>query len=67
MVNWTVITNVPGTNTQVTLPMRRAQWFFYATTVDKSNVWIESVPSNVALTESPPPSGNNLRVSVGRL
>ena len=51
---WTVLTNIPGTSLQVTVPVTISQHYFYLTA---SNWWGESDPSNVASTPAPPRSG----------
>lgn len=63
--NWTAITNVSGLSNSVVLPVTKAQAFYYATTVEATNFWNESLPSNVAQTPAPPLSGENLSVSRG--
>lgn len=63
--NWTAITNVSGLSNSVVLPVTKAQAFYYATTVEATNFWSESLPSNVAQTPAPPLSGENLSVSRG--
>ena len=63
--NWTAITNVSGLSNSVVLVVEKAEAFYYATTVEGTNFWNESVPSNVAQTPAPPLSGVNLSVSRG--
>lgn len=65
MTNWTVLTNVAGTNAAIVLPIKRDKWFFYATTVDTTNFWKESDPSNVAQTPALPPSSGNFQIKFG--
>ncbi len=54
-----LLTNVSGTNTQVTLPLDAQQRYFVVTA---SNYWGESSFSNVAETPPPPRDQNNLRL-----
>lgn len=59
LTNWTVLTNVVGTNLNVAIPMNAQQRFFYVTA---SNYWGESFPSNVAGTPPPPRDQVGLRL-----
>jgi DNA-binding CsgD family transcriptional regulator len=53
--NWTVLTNVVGTNLQVTVPMQPTNLFFFITA---SNLWGEGPPSAVVATPPPPRNGS---------
>lgn len=55
MTNWTVLTNVVGTNISVVIPLSPQVMFFAVTS---SNLWGESFFSNVADTPPPPTNGN---------
>ena len=62
LTNWVSVTNVVGTNRQVTIIVQPRQLFFY---VAASNFWGLSPPSNVALTPPIPQQGDNLSVRLG--
>lgn len=62
LTNWTVITNIAGTNTSVSLPVLPGAHFFALTA---SNFWGESDFSNVASTPPAPRSDVNLSISRG--
>ena len=64
-VDWVAITNVSGLSNSVVLPVVKSEAFFYATTVDATNFWNESLPSNAVQVPAPPPNGENLSVSRG--
>jgi hypothetical protein len=62
---WPVVATIPGTNisatvvsqTEITLPVQPAAWFFYVTAND--SYWsIESVPSNSVNTPAPVVAAN---------
>lgn len=63
--NWMAITNVSGLSNSVVLQVQKAEAWYYATTVDPTNFWAESLPSNAAQTPAPPLGGENLRISRG--
>jgi hypothetical protein len=55
LTNWAVLTNVVGTNLQVTVPLAATNLFFFLTA---SNYWGEGNPSGVVSTPAPPRNGS---------
>ena len=60
MTSWTVLTNMVGTNTSVSLKITPGAFFFVMTS---SNRWGESPFSNVASTPPLPRASTNLNIS----
>lgn|SRR3990167_7444759 len=62
LTNWTVLTNVVGTNLSVTVQIQPGVYFFALTA---SNFWMESDFSNVASTPALPRSDSKLGITRG--
>lgn len=61
LANWTLLTNVPGTQTNVTIQMNPGAMWFYLTA---SNFWGETGPSNITNTPVVP-AATNLAIRKG--
>ena len=59
LTNWTVLTNIVGTVTNITIPIQPGKRFFVMTA---SNWWGESEFSNVADVPAPPCADLNLKI-----